>query len=108
MQDVENASFTKIIASVNKVIDRDAIKNIVSTEINHSYKALENKLKKKDDEIDDLKRKNAEIEKNVSNSNSILAKVLSNWKVLMSHMRRIRLTLSSKSVSTCSSTLQWP
>ena len=36
------------------VIDRDAIKNRVSTEINHSYKALENKLKKKDDEIDEL------------------------------------------------------
>ena len=90
------------------VIERDAIKNSVSTEINHSYKALENKLKKKDDEIDELKRKNAEFEKVVSNSNSILAKVLSNWKVLTSHMRRIRLILFSKSASTYSSTLQWP
>ena len=60
---IEALKDPQIIASVNKMIDGDAIKNIVSTEINHSYKALENELKKKDDEIDELKRKNAELEK---------------------------------------------
>jgi len=48
---------SQTIARINKVIDHDTIKNIVSTEISNSYKALQNKLQKKDDEIADLEHK---------------------------------------------------